>query len=249
MKEEEPKKDIFGYTRDKAQVNWDELTQTIVPTESPSFEATEEEDSDPAKNAQEAIAFLESVIATIKEQGALKGPAHGQQAHEIKGRCKPDGGDVHWYATGRHKLVLDYWLPYELPPAPKETAKRYYIGDPCYFISNEEWMDFLEAGRLLCNGEYDGKVFEYKGRRCWCHGTAYGDGCYRGTDGNSYPVDAGLIGIVEMLPGEELERSDLGTVREFSEFPNCHYDDGTFHIGDYFEIYTDNDPDWDEDED
>jgi hypothetical protein len=71
----------------------------------------------------------------------------------------------------------------------------YAIGDPCYAVPNDDWADLLESCDYFQNPigiVKDGlQKFSVLG-----FGTKWGDGCYRGTDGKDYPVDAGLIGLV-----------------------------------------------------
>ena len=72
----------------------------------------------------------------------------------------------------------------------------YAIGDPCYAVPNDDWSDLLDSctyfespiGYVVKDGVQKFPVLAF--------GTKWGDGCYRGTDGKTYPVDAGLIGLV-----------------------------------------------------
>jgi len=134
---------------------------------------------------------------------------------------------------------------------------KYWIGDPCYFVPDGEWMTLLEETGYLGlkpSDNYSEKhgTFFFHGYKCFAHGTAYGDGCYSDNKGfNEYGVDAGLIGI---FPEHALE--DDGTLSiwggQFVEFDSefeVGYNDGTFVFGD-LEINTgDNEEDEDEDED
>jgi hypothetical protein len=49
----------------------------------------------------------------------------------------------------------------------------------------------------------------YKGYKVACFSTAYGDGCYRGSDSNEYPVDAGCIA---MVPVAVCDRANIHSV-------------------------------------
>ena len=120
-------------------------------------------------------------------------------------------------------------------------AGKYYVGDPCYFTPNDLWISYLDAGT---DGDViydvDGKTITLDdGRLVAAHGTAHGDGNYKGSNGEYYFVDAGLLGAVQLLPGEQIERSDLGTVVEFAEPFTVSYEDGTVFVG---SISIDTDP-------
>ena len=107
-------------------------------------------------------------------------------------------------------------------------AGRYYIGDPCYVVADDDWIPLLHATNYLDEG-----LFTYKGEKCFADGTAYGDGCYRDNRRNSYPVDAGLIGILPekvciFPPNAYMEYNVLEFKREFEVWS----DGGVFHFGD-----------------
>ena len=75
----------------------------------------------------------------------------------------------------------------------KPTKREWFIGDPCYAVGHKgnDWMTFVAPALK----ETDRKaVFKTDG--AMFASTAYGDGVYLGSDGISYPVDAGLIGCV-----------------------------------------------------
>lgn len=109
------------------------------------------------------------------------------------------------------------------------SAGRYFVGDPCYPFpnngpDNREWLRMLSTcnyfdghpvGTVTLRGQtYPVAAFH----------TAYGDGGYPGTDGVTYAVDAGLIGLVPMALVEAFVRenddewlSRLGSIVEFPE--------------------------------
>ena len=72
-------------------------------------------------------------------------------------------------------------------------AGSYYIGDPCHMrmFHGAAWDDFM--------GWFGGteKAGKYRGRNVAVGFTAHGDGLYDGSDGEAYPVDAGVIAIVQ----------------------------------------------------
>ena len=127
-------------------------------------------------------------------------------------------------------------------------AGRYILGDPCYAVpDDEEWMELLEScdyfntpiGTIRRNGA------GLKPFKIVAFSTRWGDGCYRGTDGNSYPVDAGLIGLVPVeVIGMDALRDDLCTVVTFDKPTKCSSDgEGKLRFG---HITIDTDPAQDE---
>lgn len=96
-------------------------------------------------------------------------------------------------------------------------AGKYYIGDLCYVMTNEEWRKFCDItldGQKVKDGE-----FQFKdGRRFATYSTAFGDGVYHDQYGHSYSVDAGLIGciLVEDIKADKYDNLlDLGAIQEF----------------------------------
>lgn len=80
----------------------------------------------------------------------------------------------------------------------------YWVGDNCYAVPNERWMEWLEAANyesadrfLLAELSLPdhapgwGEQFSVAAVH-----TAYGDGTYFDQEGRGYPVDAGMIGVV-----------------------------------------------------
>lgn len=108
----------------------------------------------------------------------------------------------------------------------------YFLGDPCYAVPDELWMPLLESCEFFEGSSFgtvtkDGKNYEVLG-----FSTAYGDGCYHGSNGFSYWVDAGLIGLtpVELCtdPGFDVT---LGTIVTFTESVECTNDNGYMEFG------------------
>lgn len=97
-------------------------------------------------------------------------------------------------------------------------AGRYYIGDLCYVMSDDEWDEFcsITIKRDEC---LDGEFSLRDGRRFATYGTKWGDGEYQDNYGNSYSVDAGLIGCirVEDIRAEKYANIErLGAIHEFA---------------------------------
>jgi len=100
---------------------------------------------------------------------------------------------------------------------------KYYLGDPCYVVPDDKWMDLLEScdyfnkpTGFVVIGENQYSVHAFS--------TAYGDGCYDGSNNFDYGVDSGLIGLVPVAvcPDPNLR---LVTIIEFDvdTVVTCHY--------------------------
>jgi hypothetical protein len=140
-------------------------------------------------------------------------------------------------------------------------AGKYYIGDLCYVMADEEWREIcniiIKEPRIL-----DGEFELPDGRRFAIYSTAYGDGTYHDQHGHAYSVDAGSIGCIRLDDIKYVDNFDqfldLGAIQEFAEpFVTSggreHYQkwDGVIRIG-HVEIVTDSDDlgdiDYEEDE-
>lgn len=106
-------------------------------------------------------------------------------------------------------------------------AGKYYVGDPCYCVPTDRWMEWLEAAKYEDSPRF--LLAELDGHPILGVSTAYGDGVFPGTDGNSYPVDAGLIGLVPVEIAEVSFPSDKPV--EFTSDFECSYSDGVIVLG------------------
>lgn len=108
-------------------------------------------------------------------------------------------------------------------------AGKYWLGDPCYAVPSELWMDLLNSCQIF---EYPiGKVKTEKVFEVLAFGTAHGDGCYEDQWGNSFPVDAGLIGLT---PVELAEGEPFGcTLVDFPTETICSSHEGVLTFGDH----------------
>lgn len=118
-------------------------------------------------------------------------------------------------------------------------AGQYVLGDPCYAVPDQHWEDLLASCDFFRNPVglvKDGaKKFAVLG-----FGTRWGDGCYAGSDGKEYPVDAGLIGLVPIELVENISEH-YGYVVTFNKDTVCRSDgDGKLYFG---SIVIDTDPD------
>jgi hypothetical protein len=118
-------------------------------------------------------------------------------------------------------------------------AGKYFIGDPCYVFPNDgpmsdKWQELLEAGDYFETCEIsidDGKI------KVWAGMTVFGDGTYLGSNGKSFPVDSGLIGIVPMETVEYLGAGDLsrlGVIVEYNRFFGVAIHAGIFNFPDFY---------------
>ncbi len=128
-------------------------------------------------------------------------------------------------------------------------AGKYVLGDPCYAVPHDKWNELLES--CSCFNNPIGRFSTYNRGSTIIHsavafGTRWGDGCYRGTDGNFYPVDAGLIGLVPLSASSNELRDDLSTVVTFDKPTICSTDGkGKLRFG---HITIDTDPDEEEED-
>ncbi len=109
-------------------------------------------------------------------------------------------------------------------------AGRYFVGDPCYAIPDEKWMDFLEAGTFAGNA-----MIAFKGGFAGCVNTEYGDGTYEGYGKYTgpFPVDAGLLGAVSenLIEGDVEELKNLGMMVEFEAPFEIHREGTVVMVG------------------
>lgn len=119
------------------------------------------------------------------------------------------------------KINEDKDIFWKYPPG------TYYIGDPCYIMSDIDYDKMGETNDWELSG-----VFDINGSKVAVDHTAYGDGSYHGSDGTEFGVDAGIIGIVpEVLFDKEKKRGWLGgKIVKASQDLVFHAKDGLFTI-------------------
>ncbi len=121
-------------------------------------------------------------------------------------------------------------------------AGHYILGDPCYVVPDSDWDSLLQSCNYFENpiGYVKDGIQEFP---VLAFSTLWGDGCYKGTDGNTYPVDAGLIGLVPVeILGKDVHnlRGDLSKIVTFDKTIKCSRDsDGKLRFG---HITIDTDP-------
>lgn len=115
---------------------------------------------------------------------------------------------------------------------------KYWLGDPCYVIKDSHWLKFCNEysfgdteSNTYINLDETTKVLAFS--------TYHGDGCYLDQHGNSYPVDAGMIGLVpweytqKFTEKDSTEYLSLSNVVEFTEDTLCFTADGILTFGNY----------------
>ena len=126
-------------------------------------------------------------------------------------------------------------------------AGRYYVGDLCYVIGNDEvWREVCELtmpwNPVTKETDYtDGEFTLKDGRRIVIYSTKYGDGGYHSNIGTYHSVDAGVIGA--MLESDCDSKYDhINELGAFVDFDTpwehsggrwTNYDgwDGVIHLG------------------
>jgi hypothetical protein len=118
----------------------------------------------------------------------------------------------------------------------------YVIGDPCYAVPDKDWLPLLETCDYFRNpiGYVKDGIQSFP---VLAFGTKWGDGCYAGSDGKEYPVDAGLLGLVPVELVEDLSEHQ-GNIVTFSKDTLC-IDDGSGKLK-FGHIIIDTDPEEEE---
>jgi len=107
------------------------------------------------------------------------------------------------------------------------TAGRYYVGDLCYVMTDEEWD---EVCGLLFEGRSDhgcneGEFTLKDGRRFATYNTKYGDGRYESNMWTDHSVDSGSIGCIRL---EDIRRGDtFDDIKTFGAVMNFAVDFAT----------------------
>ena len=110
----------------------------------------------------------------------------------------------------------------------KLPAGRYYIGDPCYVIREEDWNKVCDE-MFKDSEDFECMIIKILEKPFFIGRTAYGDGTYRDQENHQYGVDSGSLGAV---PVEIIK--NLGIDMFCYDFPNglvITYKDGNFDFG------------------
>jgi len=110
----------------------------------------------------------------------------------------------------------------------------FYLGDLCYVLADDVYDGIWGEQYKYKDGAY---VDPATNSEFAMVGTAWGDGCFYGTDRQSYPVDAGIIGVCD---AKLVKKSNvcLGRIiQDYSGKVRLSYENGTITIawGDEFE--------------
>ena len=114
-------------------------------------------------------------------------------------------------------------------------AGRYWIGDPCYYVNDDNWHEVCEQCFKPDNDDRDGIWIELENLRFILIGTAYGDGVYElkrfGTIVANLGVDAGCLSIIPTTtpPGNFCD----GYVVEMKKPFTADASKGNFTFGEY----------------
>lgn len=86
-------------------------------------------------------------------------------------------------------------------------AGKYYVGDPCYSVSDDTWTDLLK--QLIVGPKcMDGKFVLPDGRVIVAVSTAFGNGTYSDDMGHRFGVDSGCLGLVRVKHADNDEDAD-----------------------------------------
>jgi hypothetical protein len=126
-------------------------------------------------------------------------------------------------------------------------AGKYYVGDLCYVMNDEEWREVCNltiVNHTMVNGEFNLP----DGRRFAMYSTAYGDGEYLDQDGRSYCVDSGSIGCILLSDIKTQNYKHIEELGNHIEFKNDFVTDGDNGIMRFGHITIDTASmnDWDE---
>jgi hypothetical protein len=153
-----------------------------------------------------------AAVAAAPAKEPRKCSACRQPGHTKK-NCKgaAAGGGAAAAAPPEPEPEVEYTWE-KLPDGTKLPPGRYYLSDTCYALPEPDYQEVWGKKFNFNGGIYrrnDGAIFA-------TYLTAYGDGCYRGSNGHNYGVDAGVIGITsERLMGDHKPYG--GTWHEFTK--------------------------------
>ncbi|HEY6965879.1 MAG TPA: hypothetical protein VI229_00295 [Burkholderiales bacterium] len=108
-------------------------------------------------------------------------------------------------------------------------AGEYFLGDPCYFFTHDDWSKVLET----CDTFNSPVGRAPNGDSVLGFGTKYGDGTYRDNEGREYGVDAGMLGLIPVgaITRERGEVERLCHRVKFAQPTLCVNFDGAMQFG------------------
>jgi len=120
-------------------------------------------------------------------------------------------------------------------------AGKYWIGDPCYVLGHDhpelnfKWDEFCDyCFEDDSTGRSNEGIIDHQGIVFAHYRTAYGDGRYYDQYGNSYGVDAGMIGCIpydKVSSIGDVELNRLGHIHTFSCDFETSYHNGKIGFG------------------
>jgi hypothetical protein len=123
---------------------------------------------------------------------------------------------------------------------------KYYVGDLCYVMTDEEWRQVCDI-IFKNNNIIDGEFNLPDGRRFAIYSTSWGDGTYYDKEGREYSVDSGSIGCILLsdIKADKYEHiEELGNYIEFENSFVTSEHEGVIQFG---TVLIDTDPIFDED--
>jgi hypothetical protein len=126
----------------------------------------------------------------------------------------------------------------------KFPAGKYYIGDLCYVMSDDEWQEVCS----LLEDDNDGHLTLKNGKQFACFRTAYGDGTYRTNADGSCSVDSGTIGCLLMCQCSQQPDPELGLVVDIATDFAPYNVDGDMTFG-HVDVYTNDEDEYEGDND
>ena len=122
-----------------------------------------------------------------------------------------------------------------------KIEKRYWIGDPCYIVSDDDWD-------LFCSGTASdelGEYVDYHGQRIYFH-SAGGDGSWSFSCGQ-FCVDSGIFAVIDLsLMPPTMDKNGLAFGILFDRKPDLDTDDYAVFINGEkdFASHDDDDDEW-----
>ena len=109
---------------------------------------------------------------------------------------------------------------------------KYYVGDPCYTVHDNEWSDLVKK-MYDCESRFEeGKIIPVSNGIQMCF-TSGSDGYVFDQDGREYSIDSGSFGFVSVEHNPSFDLTELVNVVEFHLDTECNLEDGVLSFGTY----------------
>jgi len=113
---------------------------------------------------------------------------------------------------------------------------KWFIGDPCYILA-DKYYDEIWGDKL----KYEEGAYRFSPSSHMVDfivgGTAYGDGCYRGSSGFKYGVDSGTLSVVHEALWDREKIARHKDFKEWGRILNVTHGIASFQGG-VFEVTT-----------